>query len=161
MCDFDEADLPRPDPPSPGRAKTAGILWIIFGGLTLLFALLLVLIFVVFTNHQGGMSVVSFGRSAYITILFGLIGGVLFLRGIQTVTRRARDTLGSGIGSILLASLMFLVVDLNRIDSLSDMALVSTICIFVVGGAFLTAGIFALVDRNSYQVWRDARNRAR
>ena len=119
----------------PGSVKTAAILWIVFGGLGLLGQLM--------SLASGG-----FGTRG----ILGLVISVAFVvAGIQTISGKAKDTLGNGIGSIVLGGLALLLIMLAA----AAVGLHWTVLLGMLNsGGLVLAGILALVGRAAYREWR-------
>jgi len=124
----------------PGSVKTAAILWIVFGGLGVLGQL--------FSLMSGGF------RG---TGIFALAVSVAFVvAGIQTISGKAKDTLGNGIGSIVLGGLGLLAL-LFVAFSFRGLAVGAILLIGMVNtGGLVLAGILALSGRGGYREWRAA-----
>lgn len=119
----------------PGSVKTAAILWIVFGGLGVL---------------GQALSLVGGGFQA--RSLISLAISVAFvIAGIQTISGKAKDTLGNGIGSIVLGGLGLILI-------LVAMAALGLHYVVLIGllnsGGLVLAGILALVGRAGYKEWR-------
>jgi hypothetical protein len=121
----------------PGVVKAAGIIWIVVGALGVLGQLL------------------SLGGGFRPQNIAGLVISVAFLIvGIQTITGKAKDTLGNGIGSIVIGLLngAFLVYVTSALPG----ALAGVALLFgapVVLG-LIAGGILALAGRARYKEWR-------
>ncbi len=146
-------------PPFPGTVTAAGVIWIIYGCLVLLsLAATLFVIFVLAANanvpaQANGAAVGGLVEGALLAmVIYGLIAAAFLFVGVQSVRGTARDTLGNGVGSIILGVLGLGVVGLNAaIGQYLQAAGV------VVGAVLLlTAGILALVGRSPYKLWRRA-----
>jgi hypothetical protein len=129
----------------PGIVKAAGIIWIVVGAVALMnLAVLLLFTFVLAAG--GGNSLPFAGIVVCAGPIIGLIGGVFIHVGIQTVGGKARDTLGNGIGSIILGALdsarvMIYIAKGELLFGLLDS---------IVAGGLILAGILALVGRHDY-----------
>lgn len=124
----------------PGSVKTAAVLWIVFGGLGVLGQL--------FSLMSGGF------RG---TGIFALAISVAFvIAGIQTISGKARDVLGNGIGSIVLGGLGLLAL-LFVAFSFRGLAVGVILLVGMVNtGGLVLAGILALNGRSGYREWRAA-----
>ena len=124
----------------PGVVKAAGIIWIVVGGLGLLGQLM------------------SLGAGFRPQNILGLAIAVAFLVcGIQTVMGKAKDTLGNGIGSIVIGLLNggFLGYAASNLPSAMAGAMMLFGAPVVLG--LLVGGILALVGRTGYKEWRAQR----
>ena len=118
----------------PGIVKVASIMWIVFGGLGVVGQLM---------QLGGGFRPQS---------LIGLAISVAFIvAGVQTISGRAKDVLGNGIGSIVLGGLGLVLIMLAA--AVLGMHLVVLIGV-VNSGGLITAGILALAGRSGYRDWR-------
>ena len=124
----------------PGSVKTAAVLWIVFGGLGVLGQL--------FSLVGGGF------RG---TGIFALAISVAFvIAGIQTISGKARDVLGNGIGSIVLGGLGLLAL-LFVAFSFRGLAIGVILLIGMLNtGGLVLAGVLALTGRSGYREWRAA-----
>jgi hypothetical protein len=141
----------------PVLVRTAGIVWIVFGGLILLNMALTVALLAVAApaaGNQGG-GLVAGGTCA--VVLMGLFGGVFIHVGVQSITGTARDTLGNGIGSIIFGLLNFGggAARLLAGDPISGGLN------FFAGCGLLAAGVLALVGRADYRDWKRAHKNER
>ncbi|MCI0742902.1 MAG: hypothetical protein L0Y72_28060 [Gemmataceae bacterium] len=138
------------EPAYPSQVRTAGIVWIVFGGLILLnLAVLLVLLAAVPGQRDKGAAVAG-GVCA--SVFLGLCGGAFIFVGVQNVNGTAADTLGNGIGSIIFGILNWGSAIAHAVAGLY----LQTVVNFIGGGGLLAAGILALVARGDYLDWRRA-----
>lgn len=155
--------MPVEAPRIPGSARAAGIIWIVFGGIILLNAAISLLIALALAPPQERAPAMS---GAVCGVLFaGLVGGVFIHVGIQTVGGTAKDTLGNGIGSLLIGVLLGLCalglmvaaeltgwrrpgVDLKAHDLIIAVVNLLAACGLVV------AGVLALAGREGYREYR-------
>src|SRR5262249_9234566 len=83
--------------PYPSVVRSAGVIWVVFGGLILLNALVNLGLTVGAqraNQGQAGAGVVPF--------VVGILFGAVFIHvGVQSIRGTAKDTLGNGIGSII------------------------------------------------------------
>ena len=146
--------------PFPGTVTAAGVIWIVYGCLVLLsLAATLFVIFVLAANanvpaQANGAAVGGLvGADSCAMVIYGLIAAAFLFVGVQSVRGTARDTLGNGVGSIILGVLGLGVVGLNA--AFGQFLQAAGV---VVGAALLlTAGILALVGRSQYRLWKRAR----
>jgi len=124
-------------PSVPGLARAAGIIWCLFGLLTLILILAM-----------------SEPLSA---VLVGLFGGAFIFVGIQTVGGWARDVLGNGIGSLILggAGMLGGLGLLNQGGPYAPGGLM----LMVIGFPLVAAGICALSVRSAYKRRRREKER--
>jgi hypothetical protein len=140
---YPQPGAPYPQAPTkiPGVVLAAGIIWIVFGGLGIL----------------GG--VMSLGAGASGIAQLGIAVAFL-IAGIQTVTGKAKDTLGNAIGSFIIAGLGLLgTLVLSSIGGRLGGDFIGVLVMIAVinCGALVTAGILALVGRERYRAWRATR----
>lgn len=127
-------------PSAPGTAIAAGIIWIIFGGLQTLGGVMSL----VTSLGAGGAGLIG-------AILPLLIGAGFLVVGIQTVIGKAPDTLGNGIGSIVIG-----VIFSAALFGLSEMfGFMGAMFALAIGLqlSLVVAGILALVSRPRYKAW--------
>jgi hypothetical protein len=82
----------------------------------------------------------------------GLFSAAFLFVGVQSIRGTARDTLGNGVGSIVFGGLYFGIAAVMTVGG-------QIIPAGIVGVGFimlLLAGIFALVGRGQYKLWRKA-----
>jgi hypothetical protein len=153
-----EAEHPGGRQGIPAAVRIAGTIWIIFGAVILLSAVL-VPILTVGAEWAAGRPAAQ-ARTAWfawtLAYCFGLfiaLFGVAFIFvGIQSVRGTARDTLGNGIGSIV-----FAIFNLGSgFLQLSMEQFVPAVVGISAGIGLLLAGILALVGRADYKAWREA-----
>jgi len=145
----------RQAPPYPKTVVAAGVLWIIFGCLALLSLLvLLVAAFVLVADVQGAAAAwgLLLSGAVWSAVPIGLIGAALIGAGSQSIRGTARDTLGSGIGSIILGLIYWGVAAIAVMVEWFIPAGVAGL----VGALLLTAGVLALAGRSGYKLWRKA-----
>ena len=128
----------------------ASIMWIAFGCFSLLGAAFII---------AGSLMVgATDGPARFILALLlglvpsGLAAAFIFV-GVQTLRRKARDTIGNGIGSIALG-LLYSAPMLIRSDS--DLGAAAAQGLAFLAALLVAAGILALVGRNRYKGWREA-----
>jgi hypothetical protein len=124
-----------------GVVKIAAIIWLVFGALILLNALL-----------QLSQGIKDTGQQVLVVIL-GLFALAFIFVGYQTLKGTAKDTLGNGIGSILLAGVgswnSYGSIMIGQFDLYAIISLLSVV-------ALIVAGILALVGRADYKAWRES-----
>lgn len=117
----------------------AAVLWIIFGALGLLGQLM------------------SLTRGMRPQALVGLAIAVAFIvAGVQTISGKAKDTLGNGIGAIVIGALnvvflLYLVGVAPRFMAGAVLLVGAPVALGLVVG-----GILAPVGRQGYRAWRGA-----
>jgi hypothetical protein len=164
--DWDESSARRA---VPSLVRTAGIIWIVFGSLMLLNAAVNLVL--------AGMNGTNIGGVAC-----GALFGIAFVFvGVQSVKGTAKDTLGNGIGSLVIGVLNAGVGALMLIGGLAlssgavaappqaagQPAMQQLGLIAVIGGAvsifaglgLILAGVLALMGRTDYKVYRRAGRR--
>jgi hypothetical protein len=138
----------------PGTAKTAALIWIVFGALIFFVYVSQLLAYAAFAAHtpDNRPRMVFFCLSGCAT----LFAAAFVIVGIQTLLGSAKDTLGNGIGSLffgLLAAAGFLgeTAPASRED-IWDLATFFFRAASVA--ALLGAGLLALADREKYRFWQ-------
>jgi hypothetical protein len=123
----------------------AGVIWLIFGVLIMINALLTVLL-------AAGKQVGFAGKE--ITAIFTAVIGLVFLHvGWQSTSGTARGTLGNGLGSILFGllggagSILFFNAGIPILGVFQILA----------GLGLLTAGIMALMAGDAFAQWKEAK----
>jgi hypothetical protein len=144
-----------PEPPYPPTVTTAGVIWIVYGCLMLLYsAASLILTFAYqAVNAKGQASGAEYaaGGLCGLTVIALFAAAFLFV-GVQSVRGTANDTLGNGIGSILFAGLYF-----GGAAVMIALGQVIPVAAPLLGGVLLlAAGVLALVGRGPYRQWRYA-----
>ncbi len=143
-----------PEAPYPATVKAAGVIWIVYGCLILLnLVVALLMAFAVMSQFGGRGAEVLMGGLMCTMVVVGLIAVAFLFVGVQSVRGTARDTLGNGVGSIILALLQFggaayYGLQLNNV--------VQAAVASVGGVLLLTAGVLALVGRSTYRDWKRA-----
>lgn len=163
--DYDDEDDdrgPADRPAFPGIVRLAGIIWIGVGALELLNAAANVVLAGMNQNQNPGT---AGGACCAVGV------GIAFLVcGIQTVTGKAKDTLGNSIGSLVLGALILglaaligfggAVLGANPNANANGIApgVFIAIAVFtgLMGLTLLLAGVLALMGRRQYQEWREA-----
>ena len=149
-----EPDLDlRRAPVFPTTVTMAGIAWIVFGGLILLNLLVfLLLMFGVAAGGQGGDRGAAVAGGVCGGLILGLFGAVFIHVGVQSVRGTAPDTLGNGIGSIIIGALNIGAGVLHAGAGQVIQAGVG----MLAGAGLIAAGVLALVGRSEYSAWRQA-----
>ncbi len=128
-----------PNARRPGVVTAAAVLWIIFGALGLLGQLM------------------TLTRGVRPQAMVGLAIAVAFIvAGVQTISGKAKDTLGNGIGAIVIGVLNvgFLFYLMTVAPRFMAGAILLTGAPVALG--LVVGGILALVGRQGYREWRNA-----
>ena len=163
--DVDDDELVEPERPHfPGIVRAAGVIWIAVGVIALMNAALSLAM--AGANAAGGGG----GGKAGSPCCGFAIAIAFLVCGYQTVTGKAKDTLGNSIGSMVFGSLQLLValfcalVGAGAIGNQNAQALpfpkeamiVVALVVAAMGSLLELAGIFGLMGRRSYREWRKA-----
>lgn len=162
----DEADFrddrgPDDLPSFPGIVRAAGIIWIGVGALGLINTVLALAM--AGAQGPGGPAPGCCG---------GAIALAFLVCGYQTVTGKAADTRGNGIGSIVLGLLQVLIAAAIGFGGLlaggnaggrgnappPEVLIVTAVLVAVMGMTLIAAGVFALLGRTRYREWRKAQS---
>lgn len=161
--EFDEVPVRRAAS-FPMIVKIAGGIWIAFGGLILLNAIIALVMKFGGTPAAGGDGVP--GANICGSVLPILFGAVFIMVGFQTIQGKARDTLGNGIGSIIFGMLCGGVGAMAMLGGailsgeggakaeLGPLAMIVGAINTISGAGLLIAGVLALVGRSGYKEWR-------
>jgi hypothetical protein len=167
----DEGPFLPEGPRFPGTVYAAGVTWIIFGCLILINAVVnlgMSLSGVAGAPPQapgGGAGQAAGGTCG--AIFAALFGAAFLFVGVQSTQGKARDTLGNGIGSIIIG---LLNGGAGTVMAIAGLALGGTggLLLLVMGGisilgglGLLVAGVLALAGREPYLAWRRAQERSR
>ena len=126
---------------APKIIKIAGWLWLVYGVIISLFAI--VLFFLALTNNDINKSA---DWSA--SVILGVFALALLHIGRQTLYGKAKDTVGNSIGSILFASFGLYSFPWNETQSIGYQ-----IGSFAGPGILILAGILAFIGRREYKEW--------
>ena len=137
-------------PERPIAATFASIIWIAFGCFSLLGAGLLMVGSLMVSAIDGPARLILV--LLIVLIPCGFATAFIFV-GVQTIRRKARDTIGNGIGSIALGLLYFAPM-LKRSDS--DLGVGAAQGLAFLAAPLVVAGILALAGRSRYKAWRNA-----
>ena len=156
----DDDDLPSARREVPKLVRTAGIIWIIFGGLMLVTAV----------GSMGMMGMAGNGAQGSCNGIVGILFGIAFLFvGVQSIKGTAKDTLGNGIGSIVIGALnagvgVFAIIGGLALYSVlaASAAPAPVALVLIVAGAvnilsgvgLIVAGTLALMGRAEYKAYR-------
>ncbi|HEY2787698.1 MAG TPA: hypothetical protein VGJ05_22260 [Fimbriiglobus sp.] len=151
MRDYDEDEFEnRRGSPYPVIVRIAAVLWIGFGALGLIGGM----IQLGQAGAQRGNGQSTGGPCCGFVIAIAFI-----VVGYQTLTGKAKDTLGNGIGSILIG-LLYLAIAGVLFAAVRVRAQfggeVNFIAVFVglIGISLILAGMLAIVGRENYKAWR-------
>jgi len=168
--DYDEAD-DRGAAPFPGIVKAAGIIWICVGALSIIN--MMATFAMIGGNGAGGNAAGANagagnaeGPNPAAPCCAGLVGIAFLVCGHQTVTGKAKDTLGNGVGSMILGSLQMLAAAAIGFGGVlagqnpgqpgirRELMLGIAVMVGALGGTLVLAGILALAGRSAYREWR-------
>jgi hypothetical protein len=166
--DFEDEPYDRGRVPFPGVVKAAGVIWIGVGSLSLIN---MMATFALAGQNPGAANPAS-------GCCPGLIGLAFLVCGYQTVTGKATDTLGNGVGSMVLGLLQLGIAALVGLGGAllgqnggaqAPQALPPVVFLViagfvgVLGATLVLAGVLALSGRSAYREWRreNAPQRAR
>ena len=148
--------------PFPGVVKFAGVVWILFGCAVLTVSFLglaLIVLLMIADLNRSDLIAYFMGALCQVT-LWLFFGGVFLFVGIQSARGRATDTLGNGIGSILIGFLSgaWGAYHLNQFITGEVQYMVRQLLFFGIGlsgfMALFFAGLMALAGRKRYKAWR-------
>ncbi|MFO0964806.1 MAG: DUF4339 domain-containing protein [Gemmataceae bacterium] len=151
-------DRPRPpdrdpevalNPPYPGKLRTAGIIWVVIGGLVLLGNAVNIIVTVTTPGQRPALA--GLVCSGVVAALFG--AAFLFV-GVQSIDGSAPGTMGNGIGSIIFAAL---VIGGGIVSVVAAGALWPMLIAGAEAAALFIAGILAMVSGPEYAEWRSTR----
>jgi hypothetical protein len=156
--------LPAPAARCPSGVRAAARIWTIMGVLQLL-----TLAFVLVVTLGGPASAQKAAPHVTQVLLGVLFGVVLLMAGRQTKRGTATDTMGNGVGSLLigllnLAYAYMLSKALADASSLPEPVVLASMVGAAVGGlgglALVVAGALAISGRDDYRAWRQGRERS-
>jgi hypothetical protein len=152
--------------PFPTSAKIAAIIWLVFGGLLLVNAVVtLAFVGLLATAPQQGAPAgagpkgagrnpdvpgIAFAIGGCGSAVIALFAAAFLYVGVQTLRGTARDTLGNSIGSIAFGLLNICGGVVNFTANQALNGVVGLAC----GGALLLAGVLGLAVRGQYKDWR-------
>ena len=134
----------------PIAATVASIIWIAFGCFSLLGAGLMMAGFLMVGAADGPVRLIF---ALLIVLIPCSFAAAFIFVGVQTVRRKARDTIGNGIGSIAIGLLYFAPM-LKRSDSVQGVRAAQGLAF--LAALLVVAGILALAGRSRYKAWRKA-----
>jgi hypothetical protein len=144
----------------PRVVRTAGMIWIIFGSIQILSALLN---FGISGDLILNALSTSDGQLVLATIGIGLFFGAVFLQvGIQSMKGTAKGSLGNGIGSLFFGVLnsawgiylISLTLQVNLYESARYVSLALSSIPLLSGVGLLVAGFLALNGAGEYKAWK-------
>lgn len=164
---IDPDDIPADDRfpadvPFPAAVLVAGVLWLLFGGLTFLGGLLNMALVAAGENPGGAPGGCC-----------GLLFGIAFVSaGWNSVKGTAKDTRGNAVGSLAVGAIylgltvVLAVVGLGALPGNGPggaglppeeelVMLLTALAVAMFGLILLTAGVLALVGRRQYLDWRE------
>jgi hypothetical protein len=141
------------EPAYPTTVTTAGVIWIVIGGIILLQLLLLPLV-ILAVAPEGPPAEMLVG-GACMGLLMGLFGAAFVYVGVQSVKGTAKDTLGNGIGSIIFG----LLVIGNSAAQIRAGDMFQAVVALISAIGLIVAGVLALVGRSEYKAWRRAKKK--
>jgi hypothetical protein len=161
--DFDRQEIEYgPESECPSGVKIAATVWIVIGSIILLNGLAsLLLSFATAAEGPGG----PIGGFCGL-LLAALFGGVFIHVGLQSLQGTARDTLGNGVGSIIIGFLnlgggvMVALAGLAAGGPALVVGMITGIISLLGGIGLVVAGILALANRTQYKAWRKAKKAA-
>lgn len=155
----DDYPVRRQSTTVPGAAVAAGIIWIVFGCLSVLGAIFQVVRMLV-EREVDAEGAYKTGRAG--GMFCGAAIGAAFIRaGIQTIRGTADDVQGNAIGSLLLGGLYALLGLLALfVTSIDFVKYIGLIALFLAVALF-AAGAMALAARSDYLESREKPRRRR
>lgn len=133
--------------PYPSMLRNAGYLWVIFGIIILVNGGINVMMTVGNAGADQGAKVA--GGTCGVLIV-ALLGGVFIHVGVQSINGTARDTMGNGIGSMIIG----LLQAGGGVVSLQAELLLPAVISFVGCAGLLAAGVMAILARADYLDWK-------
>lgn len=169
----DDDDYDEPSPRFPSVVMTAGIIWILIGSLSLLGAMSSILIILSMPQQRvgAGSDVLTWG-----VVCSGAVGLAFAICGFQTVQGKSSDTIGNGIGSLILGILALFCAIAMAFGGLAQFGnqnakqpvagqqaaagaaglMVTAMIVGLWALTLILAGTLALVGRSDYLEWREA-----
>ena len=136
--------------------SAAGVLWIVFGAITVVNVAVGVLLVMAAAGGIGGLGSQG-GPLLCVSVLLTLFGAVFVHVGVQSVRGTARDTLGNGVGSLIFG----LFQSAGGVLRISQGDVVMAGVGLLSAAGLLAAGVLALVGRGQYKAWRRAQRAER
>jgi hypothetical protein len=154
-----EPDRPRTRATVRGKVLAAGIIWIVFGCLSIAGALIqMMLVFVGQADPRpgpgGALGAFAVRALSSCGILCGALFGAVFIHvGFQSIRGTAKDVLGNGIGSIIFGVLYTAIALILPLQA-EDLSLLVVAFLSFLALALYLAGVLALVARSEYKAFR-------
>ena len=165
--DTDDERIESDPPQYPKMLRVAAYIWITIGILLPVFAIIeMVALFVVARNNGAGDQAYTQLGSGTCRFLIVLLVGLVFLNvGRTTLSGKAKDTMGNGVGSLILASIggvvcvalilaSLVVINDGRVAVLGMIALGLGALNSIMAIALFAAGVIAIVNQVPYKEWR-------
>jgi hypothetical protein len=164
--EFDDRD--ELDPPKyPKNLRTASMIWIIIGVVVPIISLcdLLAGFFIAQSAGAGDKAYEILGGGVCRLFIVFLVGMVFVSVGRTTLSGKAKDTMGNGVGSIILASLgaigcaaiIFTGTVILKSGKMPEFGMI-TIGVGILNSIMVillfAAGVLAIVNRDAYKAWR-------
>jgi hypothetical protein len=161
--EWDDQDRPLIRASVPGKVQAAGVIWLIFGCLSIAGALLqLALAFAGRADPApgsgGAVGAAGVRGASSGGACCGILFGAVFLHaGFQCIRGTARDVLGNGIGSLLFGLLYTAIaVIILLIQPAEPSELFTLGFLLVLALALYVAGALALAARSEYKAFQQA-----
>jgi hypothetical protein len=138
--------------PVPGSVRAAGIIWVVFGSLLLLSSIALAAV-VLLGGLPGGLA--TFAR--YVGPVVAALALAFLYVGIRSIRGKARDLVGSSIGSFAFGAL-YVVSGVLQLGAGEPVAAGLSL---VLGSGLVGAGVLALSGRARYKERRTAQAQSR
>lgn len=145
---YDDEDDRRRVVPYPSMLRNAGYLWVIFGLIILVNGGINVMMSVGGAGGADQDAKVAGGTCGILVV--ALLGGVFIHVGMQSINGTARDTMGNGIGSMIIGLLQ---AGGGVVYLRADMMLPAVVS-FVGCAGLMAAGVMAILARADYQEWK-------
>ena len=159
----DDYDYDPREPAFPVSVRLAGAGWVAVGILSLLSAALQIMMAGAANNvNANNAAPAAPGQSPISGCCPALFGIAFIYVGIQTVTGKAKDTLGNAIGSLifggLIATVCVLVLVLMNANPNAAAGMrfggIEIAIMLAMSLLYIVPGILALVGRRSYRAWK-------
>jgi hypothetical protein len=150
---------PYEEPPGvPGNAVAAGIIWVIFGCLSILVRVIQVIGILANVDPRAESSYTAGMVCGAASC--GLLGSVFIPLGIQCIRGRTRDLLGTAIGSLLFG-VLYTFIAFVILFRRAEYATIDAVIAFFLAITLYVAGSLALIARPEYQDYHTSRRRRR
>ena len=142
--DFFDAEM---ESEFPGLVRAAAIIWIVIGAIIQMLNLaILGVLFLARMPDLDEVMLIAVG----VSVFFLVAGSLLLYVGIESVIGKARDTLATGIGSLIYGGSFVAAAVWYLQYALIIVAGVVLVCAI----ALLAAGVLALSGRARFKAWR-------